>query len=74
MQELALKAFRSLGCSGWGRVDIMIDRVTGRQYVLEVNTSPGMTEHSLLPMAALARNLSFDELTARILKTSLGLK
>ena len=65
----ALDAFTLLGCSGWGRVDIMIDRA-GKPYFLEVNTIPGMTDHSLVPMAARARGLDFDALCLRILETA----
>ena len=53
LQALSLQAFRALGCRGWGRVDLMLDK-RGRPYLLEVNTSPGMTDHSLVPMAARA--------------------
>ena len=67
LQELCLAAFRSLGCSGWGRVDLMLNR-RGRPYLLEVNTSPGMTDHSLVPMAARAVGLSYEELCLRILE------
>ena len=66
LQALALSAFRALGASGWGRVDLMCDRA-GRAYCLEVNTIPGMTDHSLVPMAARARGIEFDELVVRIL-------
>ena len=67
LQALALKAFRALGAEGWGRVDIMRDR-SGRAYCLEVNTIPGMTDHSLVPMAARARGIEYDELVVRILE------
>ncbi len=67
LQELCLAAFRSLGCSGWGRVDLMLNR-RGRPYLLEVNTSPGMTDHSLVPMAARAVGLSYEDLCLRILE------
>jgi D-alanine-D-alanine ligase len=66
LQALALSAFRALGANGWGRVDLMCDRA-GRAYCLEVNTIPGMTDHSLVPMAARARGIAFDELVVRIL-------
>jgi D-alanine-D-alanine ligase len=62
----ALRAFRALGCSGWGRVDIMLDSA-GKPYFLEVNTSPGMTDHSLVPMAARHAGLSYEDLCLRIL-------
>lgn len=66
MQELALEAFRVVGCSGWGRVDLMRDK-RGDFQLLEVNTIPGMTDHSLVPMAAAAEDMSFAQLVAEIL-------
>jgi D-alanine-D-alanine ligase len=67
LQQLSLKAFRALGCRGWGRVDLMLDR-RGRPFLLEVNTSPGMTDHSLVPMAARAVGMSYEDLCLRILE------
>jgi D-alanine-D-alanine ligase len=67
---LALSAFVAAGCSGWGRVDFMRDRA-GRPWLLEVNTAPGMTSHSLVPKAAGARGIDFDELVWRVLETSI---
>ncbi|HEY6130570.1 MAG TPA: D-alanine--D-alanine ligase [Halioglobus sp.] len=67
---LALRAFRSLGCAVWGRVDIMRD-AGGRFYVLEVNTVPGMTSHSLVPMAAAATGMAIPALVQRIVELSL---
>jgi len=67
VQDEALFAFESLGCRGWGRVDVMLDR-SGKPYFLEVNTSPGMTDHSLVPMAARHAGLSFEDLCLRILE------
>ncbi|MDZ7645143.1 MAG: D-alanine--D-alanine ligase [Woeseiaceae bacterium] len=67
---LALLAFDELGCSGWGRVDFMSDR-DGEPHVLEVNTVPGMTSHSLVPMAAKEAGIDFAELCWRILETSM---
>jgi D-alanine-D-alanine ligase len=67
LRELCLEAFRVLGCRGWGRVDLMLDR-RGRPYLLEVNTSPGMTDHSLVPMAARAIGLSYEDLCVKILE------
>ena len=67
VQDEALRAFRILGCSGWGRVDLMLDR-KGKPYFLEANTSPGMTDHSLVPMAARHAGLSFEDLCLRILE------
>lgn len=62
----ALEAFRVLGCRGWGRVDYLMDE-QGNAYLLEANTSPGMTDHSLVPMAARAAGISYDELVVRVL-------
>jgi len=70
LQHLALEAFRVVGCRTWGRVDIMQDS-DGKFWLLEVNTVPGMTDHSLVPMAAKAAGISFEELVVRILKDSL---
>lgn len=70
LQELAVNAFDALGCSGWGRVDLMLDEA-GRPYLLEVNTVPGMTDHSLVPMAAKAAGIAFPQLVTQILETSL---
>lgn len=69
VQELALEAFDVLGCSGWGRVDLMLDS-ENKPWLIEVNTLPGMTDHSLVPMAAKAAGISFDELVAKILATA----
>ena len=69
IQQHALRAFDLIGCSGWGRVDVMLDRA-GAPYLLEVNTIPGMTDHSLVPMAARARGIDFEELCVRILETA----
>ncbi len=66
LAEIALKAFKSVDCEGWGRVDFMADQ-QGNWYLLEVNTSPGMTEKSLVPMAAKQYGLSFDQLVVSIL-------
>ena len=70
IRALALAAFHAAGCSGWGRVDVMRDRVRGLQ-LIEVNTAPGMTSHSLVPKAARERGVSFEELCWRILEQSL---
>lgn len=66
LNTLCLQAFSALGCSGWGRVDVMRD-AQGRFWLLEVNTVPGMTDHSLVPMAARASGMSFGELLLRVL-------
>jgi len=68
VQRMALEAFRILGCSGWGRVDAMLDH-DGKLQLLEVNTIPGMTDHSLVPMAARAAGIAFEDLCVRILET-----
>ena len=69
MRRLALDAFDALGCSGWGRVDIMRDG-DGRDWLLEVNTAPGMTSHSLVPKAARETGIDFESLCWRILELS----
>lgn len=70
LQHLALDAFRVLGCRTWGRVDVMQDQ-DGDFWLLEVNTVPGMTDHSLVPMAARAAGIGFEELVVRILRDTL---
>ena len=67
LQALSLKAFRALGCRGWGRVDLMLDK-RGRPFLLEVNTSPGMTDHSLVPMGARAVGISYEDLCVKVLE------
>ena len=67
VQQFCLKAFDALGCRGWGRVDLMMD-AAGNPYLLEVNTSPGMTDHSLVPMAARAVGLPYEKLCVKILE------
>ena len=69
VQAHALRAFELIGASGWGRVDVMLDQ-SGQAYLLEVNTIPGRTDHSLVPMAARARGIEFDELCLRILESA----
>ena len=66
LRAQALEAFRVLGCRGWGRVDFLMDG-EGKAYFLEVNTSPGMTDHSLVPMAARVAGLSYEQLVVRVL-------
>jgi D-alanine-D-alanine ligase len=66
IQQAALTAFRLLGCRGWGRVDLMVDE-SGQPWFLEVNTAPGMTDHSLVPMAARHAGIDFGELCLRVL-------
>ena len=67
VQQLCVQAYRALGCRGWGRVDVMLDAATRRPYLLEINTSPGMTGHSLVPMAARAVGIDYEELCLRLL-------
>ncbi|MDO8345344.1 MAG: D-alanine--D-alanine ligase [Cellvibrio sp.] len=73
LKTLALNAFNTVGCRGWGRVDVMAD-AQQNFYLLEVNTAPGMTSHSLVPMAAKAIGLSFAELVLTVLRASLAVK
>lgn len=69
IRQLSEQAFSAVGCSGWGRVDLMQDR-QGQFWLLEVNTVPGMTDHSLVPMAARQAGLSFEQLVVKILETA----
>ena len=69
--RIALAAFQAAGCSGWGRVDVMRDRSSGNFYLLEVNTAPGMTSHSLVPKSAKQAGIGFEELCWRILEQTL---
>jgi D-alanine-D-alanine ligase len=69
IQEQALQAHKILGCEGWGRVDVMLDKL-GSAYFLETNTSPGMTDHSLVPMAARAAGITFEDLVVTILESA----
>jgi len=69
LKALTLQAFRAVGCSGWGRIDIMLDAAE-KPWLLEVNTIPGMTDHSLVPMAARAAGIAFEDLCVRILESA----
>ena len=75
IQAEALQAFKTIGCKGWGRVDFLMDSSStndmGDYYFIELNTNPGMTDHSLVPMAAKAAGMSFDELVMKILSMTL---
>ena len=71
VQELALAAYKALGCRTWGRADVMLDQKTGKPYLLEMNTSPGMTSHSLVPMAAKAAGVSYADLVLWLLSQTL---
>ncbi len=70
IQAEAVQAFKAIGCKGWGRVDFLMDEA-GNHFFLELNTNPGMTDHSLVPMAAKAAGMSFDELVIQILEMTL---
>ena len=73
IQQISYECFKTLGCSGWGRVDIIIAK-DNTPWIIEINTVPGMTEHSLLPMAAKEKGINFDELVLKILNTSFAEK
>jgi D-alanine-D-alanine ligase len=70
IQKHAVDAYRALGCEGWGRVDVLVRESDMRPFLLEVNTSPGMTSHSLVPMAARAEGISYEELCVEILRSA----
>jgi D-alanine-D-alanine ligase len=70
MQRIAVEAYRALGCEGWGRVDVLLRERDQKPFLLEVNTSPGMTSHSLVPMAARAEGISYEDLCVEILRTA----
>lgn len=70
IQEIVLKAYRVLGCRGWGRIDVMIDAASRKPYLLEINTSPGMTGHSLVPMSARAAGISYEDLCLQLLASA----
>jgi D-alanine-D-alanine ligase len=71
VQNLALAAYKALGCRTWGRADVMLDQKTGKPYLLEMNTSPGMTSHSLVPMAAKAAGVEYADLVLWLLSQTL---
>jgi D-alanine-D-alanine ligase len=68
IQAIVLKAYQVLGCRGWARADVMIDGRTRKPYLLEINTSPGMTGHSLVPMSAKAAGISYPDLCVELLR------
>jgi D-alanine-D-alanine ligase len=70
IQRHAVNAYRALGCEGWGRVDVLVRESDMRPFLLEVNTSPGMTSHSLVPMAARAVGISYEDLCIEILRSA----
>ena len=70
MERIAVEAYRALDCEGWGRVDVLLRACDNQQFLLEVNTSPGMTSHSLVPMAARAVGISYEDLCLEILRSA----
>ncbi|CAN0347461.1 unnamed protein product, partial [Phaeothamnion confervicola] len=70
IQQIVLQAYRTLHCRGWARADVMIDAATRKPYLLEINTSPGMTSHSLVPMSARAAGISYEDLCLEVLRTA----
>lgn len=70
IQQLVLDAYNSLGCRGWARADVMIDAISRQPYLLEINTSPGMTSHSLVPMSAKAAGMGYADLCLQILQSA----
>ena len=70
IEALVVKAYRVLGCRGWGRIDVMIDARTRQPYLLEINTSPGMTGHSLVPMSAQAAGMDYETLCCELLSSA----
>jgi D-alanine-D-alanine ligase len=70
IQALVLKAFKALDCRGWARADVMIDQLTHKPYLLEINTSPGMTSHSLVPMSARATGMDYETLCLQLLASA----
>jgi D-alanine-D-alanine ligase len=70
IQQLVLAAYRTVNCRGWARADVMINAVTRKPYLLELNTSPGMTSHSLVPMSARATGLSYEALCLAVLQSA----
>jgi D-alanine-D-alanine ligase len=74
VQQLALASYKVLGCRTWGRADVMLDQKTGKPYLLEMNTSPGMTSHSLVPMAAKAAGVSYADLVLWLINQTMQQK
>ena len=70
IRDIALAAFHAIGCEGWARVDVMLRRSDDAPFLLEINTSPGMTGHSLVPMAARAQGLSYEDLCLQVLASA----
>ena len=67
IQRIVLQCYRTLGCRGWGRADVMIRATDRKPYLLEINTSPGMTSHSLVPISAKAAGMSYEALCLRLI-------
>jgi len=70
MERIAVEAYRALGCEGWGRIDVLLRESDNKPFLLEANTSPGMTSHSLVPMAARALGISYEDLCVEILRSA----
>jgi D-alanine-D-alanine ligase len=70
IQEMVVQAYRSLDCEGWARIDVLLRESDQQPFLLEINTSPGMTGHSLVPMAARAVGMSYEDLCVEILRTA----
>ncbi len=70
IQQIVLRAYQALGCRGWARADVMIDARTRKPYLLEINTAPGMTGHSLVPMSAKAAGISYEDLCVQLLQAA----
>jgi D-alanine-D-alanine ligase len=70
IQQMVVAAYRALGCRGWGRADLMIRARDQRPFLLEMNTSPGMTSHSLVPMSARAAGISYEDLCLQVLNSA----
>jgi D-alanine-D-alanine ligase len=70
IQQMVVAAYRALGCRGWGRADLMIRASDQRPFLLEMNTSPGMTSHSLVPMSARAAGISYEDLCLQVLASA----
>ena len=70
IQELVLQSFKTLGCRGWARADVMVRESDNKAFLLEINTSPGMTSHSLVPMSAAAAGMPYEKLCVEILRTA----
>jgi len=66
IQRIVVEAYRALGCRGWGRADLMVRGTDRQAYLLEMNTSPGMTSHSLVPMSAKAAGMSYEQLCVHL--------